>query len=97
MMTAGAPAGECGDASTARRLSFTEDQNNGTVLCLADVGGGPWPGAHRRGIQKRLPEQMRDQFRTSSGGLYYTFVYRNTDDELISQVMVSKDTCSTLK
>jgi len=40
---------------------------------------------------------MRDQFRTSSGGLYYTFVYRNTDDELISQVMVSKDTCSTLK
>lgn len=30
-------------------------------------------------------------------GLYYTFVYRNTDDQLVSKLVVSKKTCSKLK
>ena len=30
-------------------------------------------------------------------GLYYTFVYRNTEDELLSKLVVSKETCSKLK
>jgi hypothetical protein len=30
-------------------------------------------------------------------GLYYTFIYRNTDDELLSKLVVSKETCSKLK
>ena len=30
-------------------------------------------------------------------GLYYTLVYRSTEDELLSKLVVSKDTCSKLK
>ena len=30
-------------------------------------------------------------------GLYYTLVYRSTEDELLSKLVVSKETCSKLK
>jgi hypothetical protein len=30
-------------------------------------------------------------------GLYYTLVYRNTEDELLSKLVVSRETCSKLK
>ena len=48
-------------------------------------------------------ELMRGLCKSNAGsepfkrGLYYTLVYRSTEDELLSKLVVSKETCSKLK
>ena len=54
----------------------------------------------RKGIAAELMRGLcksnadKDAFKQ---GLYYTLVYRNTEDELLSKLVVSKETCSKLK
>jgi hypothetical protein len=54
----------------------------------------------RTGIATEL---MRGVCKSNAGsepfkrGLYYTLVYRSTEDELLSKLVVSRDTCSKLK